>query len=146
MADTTPEPRAIKTYDVTIIGSSIHINKYHSVVKHYIKQYVPDLNRMPGAFFSISLAVASDIEDEHTEVKKLTTDFLDYTRSKPLMTSQIAGALKYTEYEYFKRLIMKMISKKQGSATITSQDYEDTNWDEVIKFMNDSINRVSQKP
>ncbi|EIA08230.1 protoporphyrinogen oxidase [Flavobacterium frigoris PS1] len=101
---------------------------------------------MPGAFFSISLAVASDIEDEHTEVKKLTTDFLDYTRSKPLMTSQIAGALKYTEYEYFKRLIMKMISKKQGSATITSQDYEDTNWDEVIKFMNDSINRVSQKP
>lgn len=101
---------------------------------------------MPGAFFSISLAAASDIEDEHTEVKKLTTDFLDYTISKPLMTSQTAGALKYTEYEYFKRLIMKMISKKQGSATNTSQDYEDTNWDEVIKFMNDSINRVSQKP
>ncbi len=120
------------------------MNKYQSAVKHYIKKHLADLNRMPGAFFSVSLAIASDMEDEHTEVQKITADFLEQTGWKPLITYQIAGALKYTEYDYFKRLIMKMISKKEGHATDTSQDYEYTNWDEVTKFTNDFINKASQ--
>lgn len=61
------------------------------------------------------------------------------------MTAQIAGALKYTEYDYFKRLIMKMISKKEGGATDTSQDYEYTKWDEVTKFVNEFANKISHK-
>ena len=100
---------------------------------------------MPGAFFSVSLAAASGLEDEHREVQKIATDFLEQTGWKQLMTSQIAGALKYTEYDYFKRLIMKMISKKEGGATDTSQDYEYTNWDEVTKFVNEFANKISEK-
>ncbi|MFT5963804.1 MAG: menaquinone-dependent protoporphyrinogen oxidase [Flavobacterium sp.] len=38
---------------------------------------------------------------------------------EPLMTSQIIGILKHTEYQYFKRLIIKMKSNKEGDATDT---------------------------
>ncbi len=146
IADTTAEPLAPKEYDAVLIGSSIHMHKYQSAVKHYIRKHVVELNQMPSAFFSVSLAVASDMEDEHLEVQKITTDFLEQTGWKPIMITQIAGALKYTEYDYFKRLIMKMISKKEGRATDTSQDYEYTNWDEVTKFVNEFVNKISQKP
>lgn len=145
IADTTAEPPSPKEYDAVLIGSSIHMHKYQSAVKHYIKKYIADLNQMPGAFFSVSLAAASDLEDEQREVQKITTDFLEQTGWKPLMTSQVAGALKYIEYDYFKRLVMKMISKKEGGATDTSQDYEYTNWDEVTKFTNQFSNKISNK-
>lgn len=145
IADTNAEPPSPQDYDAVLIGSSIHMHKYQSAVKHYIKKHVADLNQMPGAFFSVSLAAASGIEDEHREVQKITTDFLEQTGWKPLMTTQIAGALKYTEYDYFKRLIMKMISKKEGGATDTSQDYEYTRWDEVTKFVNEFANKISHK-
>ncbi|MFE3867906.1 flavodoxin domain-containing protein [Flavobacterium sp. LS2P90] len=146
IADTTAEPPAPEEYDAVIIGSSIHMHKYQSAVKHYIRKHVPELNQMPGAFFSVSLAAASGLEDEHREVQKITTDFLEQTGCKPLMTSQIAGALKYTEYDYFKRLVMKMISKKEGGATDTSKDYEYTHWDEETKFINEFVKKTSQKP
>jgi menaquinone-dependent protoporphyrinogen oxidase len=100
---------------------------------------------MPSAFFSVSLAAASGLEDEQLEVQKITTDFLEQTGWKPLITSQVAGALKYTEYDYLKRLIMKLISKKEGGATDTSQDYEYTDWDEVTKFTNEFSNKISHK-
>ncbi|MGO4822644.1 MULTISPECIES: menaquinone-dependent protoporphyrinogen IX dehydrogenase [unclassified Flavobacterium] len=145
IADTTADPPSPKSYDAILIGSSIHMHKYQSSVKHYIKKYIADLNQMPAAFFSVSLAVASDLDDEHLEVQKITNDFLEQTGWQPILISQIAGALKYTEYDYFKRLIMKMISKKQGGATDTSQDYEYTNWDEVAKFTNEFVNKISQK-
>lgn len=145
IADTTAEPPSPKEYDAVLIGSSIHMHKYQSSVKHYIKKHVAHLNQMPCAFFSVSLAAASGLEDEQREVQKITTHFLEQTGWKPLMTCQVAGALKYTEYDYFKRLIMKLISKKEGGATDTSQDYEYTNWDEVTKFVNEFLNKISHK-
>jgi menaquinone-dependent protoporphyrinogen oxidase len=145
IADSTANPPSAVGYDAVLIGSSIHMHKYQAAVKHYIKEHATELNKIPSAFFSVSLAAASDIEEEHFEVKKITTDFLEQTGWKPLMTSQIAGALKYTEYDYLKRLIMKMIAKKEGGATDTSQDFEYTNWDEVTKFTNEFIEKVSQK-
>ena len=79
---------------------------------------------MPSAFFSVCLAVASDIPEEHKEAENITVELLKQTGWKPLMTKQIAGALKYTQYDFFKRLIMKMIAKKEGRTTDTSHDYE----------------------
>ena len=136
IADATEEPPNPKDYDAIIIGGSIHIHKYQSAVTHYITQYVDALNNMPGAFFSVCLAVASDMEEEHREAEKITNDFLQQTGWKPLNTIQIAGALKYSQYDFFKRILMKMIAKREGRATDTSKDYEYTDWNAVREFVN----------
>jgi menaquinone-dependent protoporphyrinogen oxidase len=96
-----------KDYDAILIGASIHIHEYQSAVTHYITHNTDALSKMPGAFFSVCLAVASNIEEEHREAEKITRDFLEQTGWRPFMSNQIAGALKYTEYNFFKRLIMK---------------------------------------
>jgi len=84
------------------------------------------------------------MEEEHREAEKLTNEFLGQTGWKPLMITQIAGALKYTEYDFFKRLIMKMISKREGRTTDTSQDYEYTDWDAVKKFVHAFAGKATQ--
>jgi len=135
VADASETPPPPSLYDAVIIGASIHIHKYQSAVVHYINRHVDALNRMPGAFFSVCLAIASDLEEEHKEAKKITSDFLEAAGWKPLMVTQIAGALKYTQYDFFKRLIMRMIAKREGRTTDTSKDYEYTDWNAVREFV-----------
>src|SRR6185369_6661471 len=70
IADASDEPPSPSGYDAILIGSSIHIGKYHTAVTHYINSNLTSLNKMPGAFFSVCLAVASDINEEHREAEK----------------------------------------------------------------------------
>jgi menaquinone-dependent protoporphyrinogen oxidase len=144
IADASEAPPAPGEYDAVLIGGSIHVHKYQSAVTHYIRQNNAVLNRMPGAFFSVCMAVASTLEEEHKEAWKILNDFLDTTGWKPLMTTQIAGALKYTQYDFFKRLVMKMIARKEGGSTDTSQDHEYTDWKAVNEFVNSFMEKMKQ--
>jgi len=142
-SDTPPSP---SSYDAVIIGASIHIHKYQSAVLHYINRYVDTLNEIPSAFFSVCLAIASDHEEERKEARKITNDFLEHIGWRPLMVTQVAGALKYTQYDFFTRLLMKRIAKKEGRTTDTSRDYEYTDWNAVRQFVKEFVVRVNIHP
>ncbi len=146
VANASETPPSPSSYDAVIIGASIHIHKYQSAVVHYIKRHSEALNKMPGAFFSVCLAIASDLEEEHKEAKKITTDFLEHIGWKPVMTTQVAGALKYTQYGFFTRLIMKSIAKREGRTTDTSKDYEYTDWNAVREFVKEFAVRIKIRP
>lgn len=145
LADASDEPPAPDPYDAVLIGGSIHMHNYQPAVTHYITTHAAVLSRMPGAFFSVCLAVASDLEEEHREAEKITRDFLAKTGWTTAESIQVAGALKYTEYNFFKRLIMKMIAKREGQGTDTSKDYEYTDWEAVKKFVTGFAAGVVQK-
>jgi menaquinone-dependent protoporphyrinogen oxidase len=53
------------------------------------------------------------------------------------MVRLIAGALKYTQYDFFKRYIMRMIAQQAGGDTDTSHDTEYTDWDDVGRFVDE---------
>lgn len=137
ITDANDDPPAATDYDAVIIGASMHIQKYQAGVTHYIISNLSALNKMPTAFFSVCLAIASDLEDEHLAAKKVMDDYLHSLLWKPTATTQIAGALKYTQYDFFKRLVMKMISKQEGRTTDTAHDYEYTDWQAVKQFVLD---------
>lgn len=144
IADASDEPPSPDGYDAVLIGGSIHAHNYQTSITHYIKQNVNALNKIPGAFFSVCLAVASDREEEHREAEKIAADFIEQTGWHPLRITQFAGALKYSKYDFFKRMVMKMIAKKEGHITDPSQDYEYTNWNEVKSFVIDFTENVAQ--
>lgn len=131
ISNATEAPPSPKEFDMVLIGSSIHLHKYNSAIKHYVTEHVDELNKKPSAFFSVCMAVASNIPEEHEEVAKIASDFLEQTGWKTNTVWHWAGALRYTQYDYFKKLTMRMIAKKQGGATDTSKDHEYTDWDKV---------------
>jgi menaquinone-dependent protoporphyrinogen oxidase len=144
IADATDRPPSLQGYDAIIIGASVHAHKYQTAVTHFVTRNADALNSLPGAFFSVSLAASSDDEEEHQEVKKITADFLAQTGWKPRMTTHIGGALKYTQYDFFKRLIMKMIAKREGLPVDTTQDSEYTDWEAVKQFVESFNSMVSE--
>lgn len=134
IADATDEPPAPEGYDGVIIGSSIHMHSYQKSIKKYVSENITALNEMRSALFTVSMAVATGLDEEEDEVEDLEEDFLEDMGWEPGDTKHIAGALRYTKYDYLTKLVMRLISKSQGRTTDTSQDHEYTDWDEVREF------------
>ena len=50
----------------------------------------------------------------------------------------MAGALQYREYDFFTRLVMRMIARHHGQSTDTKQDIDYTDWQAVAGFAADA--------
>jgi menaquinone-dependent protoporphyrinogen oxidase len=126
-------------YQAAFIGGSVHQHKHQSALMHFVKSHRDWLAALPVALFSVSLSATLDDMDSRIEAQRLIDEFLDESGLKPLLTRRVAGALKYTQYDYFKRLIMRMIAKQRGASTDTSHDHEYTDWDDVEAFVDEFL-------
>lgn len=133
--DATVRPPSPEGYDAVIIASSVHMGKYQTAIEHYVREHHQVLNDMPTMFISVSLAAASDNDASWDELKQQTEDFMISTGLKAKHIEYVAGALLYTKYDFFKRFIMRTISKREDRETNTSQDYVYTDWDQVAELL-----------
>lgn len=131
ISDSTQDPPPPDNFDSVIIGASLHYEKYQDSVAQYVKNYHSALNQKPTAFISVSLTAANDEPESWNELKTITNNFLDFTHWTPRFTEQVAGALRYLEYNFLKKFIMRMIAKQKRQPTDTSKDYEYTDWQQV---------------
>jgi menaquinone-dependent protoporphyrinogen oxidase len=127
-----PEPDG---YDAVIVGASIHMGKHENYVRDFVRKNRDTLERLPSAFFSVSLAAHDDSEDARKEVEGYIEKFVQETGWRPAKVGRFAGALLYTRYGFFKRWIMKKIARDKGNPDAdTSRDYVYTDWDSVKRF------------
>lgn len=126
-------------YQAAFIGGSVHQHKHQSALLHFVKSNRDWLNAMPVGLFSVSLAAATDDMDSRIEAQRLADEFIDESGLRPRVVRCIAGALKYTQYDYFKRMMMRMIARQRGGSTDTSKDTEYTNWDDVEAFVDELL-------
>ncbi len=117
----------IPPVDAAIIAASVHVGHYQSAVQHVIKANCDRLAAIPTLFLSVSLAAAGDGSDLE-DIGHCADRFLRATGWAPARVEHVAGAFKYTEYDFFKRWAMKYIALRHGQPTDTSRDYELTDW------------------
>jgi|SRR5215212_1516686 len=125
----------LEEYDAVIVGASIHMGEHESYVRDFVKQNREPLEHVPSAFFSVSLTAREHTDEARAQTEGYVERFLEETGWHPDMVGIFAGALRYTQYGFIKRHLMKKISKDGGSAdTDTSRDYEYTDWNDVRHF------------
>ncbi len=120
-------------FDAVIIAASLHAGRYQSAVIHYVKEHRAAIVARPNAFLSVSLAAAGD-EDDTEGLRKCVAGFTDETGWTPRRIHHVAGAFRYTAYDFLKRWAMKYIAYRKGCPTDTSRDYELTDWDDLRRF------------
>jgi menaquinone-dependent protoporphyrinogen oxidase len=64
---------------------------------------------------------------------------------QPTLAASFAGAVKYREYNFLVRQLMKRIAKQAGLSTDTSQNHVYTDWDAVTAFAKDFETLLSQR-
>lgn len=127
------------SYRAAFIGGSVHYDKHQGGLVHYVKSRLEQLNAMPTAFFSVSLAPVHADAGGRAHAERAADQFLEQTGLRPQLVRLVNGALLYTKYDFFKRMMMKMISRQQGRATDTASDYEYTDWADVEAFVDEFL-------
>ena len=122
-------------FDAVIIAASVHVGHYQSAVVHYVREHLTAIDARPNAFLSVSLAAAGEDEEDIEGLKKCVADFTHKTGWTPNSVHHVAGAFRYTTYDFLKRWAMKYIAYRKGAPTDTSRDYELTDWDDLTSFV-----------
>lgn len=133
-----PDDVLLKDHDAVIVGASIHMGRYQKPMIEFVQAHRETLNQMPAAFFSVCLSARFGEEkpEMQAEVEKYLHDFREETEWEPRFTASFAGAIKFSEYGFLKRMMMRSIVKQQtGEAPDTTQDYEYTDWNAVEAFI-----------
>lgn len=134
-----PHHLSLLTYTGIIIGASIHIGQHQVYIRDFVKKHVRVLEQMPSVFYSVSLTATEDTPEAKEQMKAYLAAFTKETGWHPMQVGVFGGALRYSKYDFIKRMIVKAISYQAGRPTDTSQDYEYTDWVAVNRFVQEFL-------
>lgn len=129
-------------YDAVIVGASVHHDEHPSSVVNFVRDHLELLNELPTAFFSVSLNAAIDDPERRAEAERNLRAFLDKTTWQPDRTRLVAGALRNTELDYFRRELARYIVTRTLGQVDTGVDYEFTDFEDVRQFVRDFLEQV----
>ena len=135
-----PDPRS---YDLAFVAASLHVGRYQPAIIEFTRTYHETLNAMPSAFISVSLSAVGENPDDWEGLDQCDARFLNETMWKPKAIHHAAGAIRYSQYDFFKRLALKYIAVRRGHRTLTLQDYDLTDYDALKQFALDFVKQHS---
>lgn len=121
-------------FDAVVVCAPIHNGQYPEPLIEFIGGFNEALNAAPSALVTVTLSIASPFEEERHEAEAYSYKLCEATSWAPSARHNAAGALKFSEYNYFKRLLMKRISAHHQGPTDTSRDQEFTDWSALHAF------------
>jgi menaquinone-dependent protoporphyrinogen oxidase len=125
---------SIKGYAGILVAASIHEGKHQKYIVKFVKDYLPELAGKPSAFISISVSAAAKVP----KLKELANGYFDTfvkeTGWKPQKYALVGGALQYTKYSLFKKIMLRLVTRNSLGPTNIRRDYEFTDWGQVEQF------------
>lgn len=127
---TLPE---LTSYDGVIVASPIHQERHHDSIINLVLAHRAQLESVPTAFISVSLSAATP--EGRSAAQQYVDRFTWVTKFQPTMILLLGGALRYSEYDYFKVEIVKHIVMRTSGEFEQTGDHEFTDWDELAGFI-----------
>jgi menaquinone-dependent protoporphyrinogen oxidase len=127
-----PDPAG---FGAVILAGSLHMSRYQRDLVAYAQAHHEHLNASPSAFISVSLSAAGVNPDDWEGLRECLARFEHETGWRPRATLQAAGAIRYSQYDFFKRLAIKHIAAQRGQKTTTSRDYDLTDYEALKAFV-----------
>ena len=144
LADTAKANPSPDSFDAIVVAASVHAGGYQRAVRRWVRTHAEVLRNRRTAFVSVCLGVLQHDPAVDQELKAITESFQTATGWLPGVTKVVAGAVQYTRYNWFKRLLMKRIVRKAGGDVDTSRDYEYTDWEDLRRFAGRFVAMVDQ--
>ncbi len=127
----------LSEFEAALLAGSVHLGKHQPELVDFAKDHASALNAMPTMFLSVSLAAASDDETDLADLGTYGDRFVSETGWKPGRIKYVAGAFKFTEYDFFKYWAMRWIKARNDPSTSSDESYEYTDWDDLDEALRD---------
>lgn len=138
-------PVAFSKYDGVIVGAPIYMRTYPRHVRSWVKTHAERLNTKPSAFFTVCLGVIQADERSQRDLVRIGEAFFARTGWYPKRRKVFAGAARFSQYNWFVKLIMKFFATRSGAILDADQDYEFTQWSQVTHFSDEFIHSLKMR-
>jgi menaquinone-dependent protoporphyrinogen oxidase len=118
----------LSRFDAAILGGSLHAGGYQKSLARYVASAKADLALMPTLFLAVSLSAAGQDADDWAGLRKCLAAFEADTGWTPGRVEHVAGAFKFSEYDFFRAWAMRRIADQKGETVEPGKDKEYTDW------------------
>lgn len=144
-AQNIPSQFSVTGYSGILVGSSVHMGRWVPAVTRFIQRYREDLGKVDSGFFSCSLSDANGTPEQRNHFDAHIKRYLKDNGWNPETIGRFGGALAWTRYGFFTRMVMLCAAKVGGQPHDTSKDFEYTDWKLVEQFGNDFASEVGKR-
>lgn len=136
---TIPPNPALAGYGAVIVGASVRAGRFQRSIRAFVRAHRAQLERIPSAFFSVSLSEADPDPTIHARLTSQVNRFLEETGWHPDQVASFAGSIAYLRVHWLMRLIWPrhvLPGRREGSQTRSGSEnaYEYTDWQAVARF------------
>lgn len=131
--------------DGVIVGASVHMGKHQREIGEFVVKNRDRLSALPSAFFQVCLAAADTSPEAAQQTQALVDAFAESTGWRPDTVETFAGKLAWSQYDFFTRLLMKLILRAQhrpAEERDASHDHDYTDYEAVRRFAESFAARV----
>jgi menaquinone-dependent protoporphyrinogen oxidase len=119
---------ALSRFDRVVMAASIHAGQYQRAMSEFAAAKSGELTSLPTLFLSVSLAAAGHDADDWKTLDRILADFTEACDWQPGQVAQIAGAYKPSEYDIFRRFVMRRIVAARDPDANLDTDHDYTDW------------------
>jgi menaquinone-dependent protoporphyrinogen oxidase len=87
--------------------------------------------------FQVSMTSAGTDPARVAKAQELMQKLVDGGGVQPDLLAMFAGAIKYSQYGWVMKRVMRSIARREGNDTDMTRDHEYTDWDAVDRFARD---------
>jgi len=127
----------VAAFNAVIVAAPVHQQIHPEAVLGFVRAHLDSLTTKPSAFVSVSLSAA--FKDGRSEARSYVDRFLEDTGWQPTKTHLAAGALLFTEYDFFKEQIVRHVVLKDRAPVKIESDQEFTDWEALGTFVDDFV-------
>ena len=124
-------------YGGVILAGSIHAGHYQAPLVDFAKANAAALDRVPNLFLSVSLSAAGRDAKDWEGLGMVLDAFKERTGWTPARVEQVAGALRYSQYDFLRYWAMRWIASQRGQRHDHDEDVEFTDWEKLAALLDD---------
>lgn len=115
-------------FDAVTVAGSVHGGRYQAELVRWAKAAAPGLARVPTLFLSVSLTAAGRDAQEWDGLRGCVARFAAETGWTPARVEHVAGAFRFSEYDFFRTWAMRWIAAQRDEGVTPGVDHEYTDW------------------
>jgi menaquinone-dependent protoporphyrinogen oxidase len=130
-------------FDAAVVAGSVHGGRYQKELVDWAKAEAPGLGKVPTLFLSVSLTAAGQDAQEWEGLRGCVARFSAETGWTPARVEHVAGAFRFSEYDFFKSWAMRWIAAQRDETVRAGEDHEYTDWEALDAALGDWTRRLA---
>jgi menaquinone-dependent protoporphyrinogen oxidase len=119
-------------FDGAILAGSLHTGGYQKALRRFVTDAQEALTAMPTLFLAVSLSAAGGDPEDWQGLNQCLEEFAAETGWIPGRIEHVAGAFRFSEYDFFRAWAMRRIADQKGQKVEPGKDREYTDWAALI--------------